>query len=1507
MPLNLKMDKTRKPKLQTKFYVWLGGFFLVFWVLTSIVIFNWSKAQALGDAKEECRHTVTVVEASQTYVREILRPIMTDIVGKNEFIPEAMSTTYLSRRVVDRYLEDNPGYYFKFATTNPRNSRNIADETELKIIEAFMADPNLTEWEGIIQRNDIPYLLYATAIRFDETCMRCHGDPAAAPSTLVTKYGDTDGFHKKPGDIAIKSSVIALAAPLAMVITHSLILSGISGIFFGGLFVLTSLVLRDLVNRPLNILREGAEAIGGGDLDHRLDIRSGDEIEELADSLNIMADKIQESHIALEQRFCETTDLLPIIIFEANLDMRLTYANSLAFDTFGHSWEDFEHGVFITDVISPEDHERAYESIKGLFNGEKPSPEEFLALKKDGTTFPIEIISAPFVMNGQMAGIRGVIRDLTERKKTEDALRESEERFRRLSESTLEGIIIHENGIIEDANQSLAKMFGYDISGIPGLNIFDFIEPEYHEMVWDKIRSEDDKIYEAVAVNKNGKSFPVEVIGKPIPYEGRRLRVAAIRDITERKQVDILNKVQLDLALKLSVVSDLDDALDLILDAAINAARMDCGGIFLLNPEEGRFELASYQGIPDKFAEQSRILKPDSVLGGLILGGMIIYNEDVDLGKELNEAMKDYGFRAFSIIPVFYESRVIAGMMVMSRTRDEIPARLRNTVEIVATHIGSVIARISAKNKLKQSEEKYRLIVENQSDLVIKIDTEGGLLFISRPYCEMLGKSEDELVGTKFLSLIHEDDREATIKSMQEIGKPPHTCFCEQRTITKDGARWIAWAGKAILDDDGNVVASVGVGRDVTERNQAEQEMRHQKERAETAGRELTEINAQLEEAIIHANLMASEAMDAVKAKGQFLANMSHEIRTPLNGIIGMTTLLGSTELNSEQKEYSQVVKSSSENLLQLLNDILDFSKIEAGKVELDIMEFNLRQLAEDTTKTFAAKASSKDVELTCHIKQDVPAIVYGDQVKLRQAITNLLGNALKFTAQGEVAFEIGLDETARGSSTFLFSIRDTGIGIPPDKQEAIFEDFVQADGSTTREYGGTGLGLAITKKLIELMGGRIWVKSESGKGSAFYFTVVLEHSKQHEFVHAATTPDLQELKVLIIDDHATSRMITSEMVASFGYNPEEAASGTEGLEMLKNALRSKKPFDLVLLDLEIPERDGFALIKKLKADEALRSIPVLTLISMGGKIEIKEIMESGCNGWLYKPIRQSKLFDAIMTVFHPALERKSIEKTDGQDVFKNIVKGPKLKILLAEDNHVNQKVATAMITKLGHDCVLASNGFEVLDALKRTEYNMILMDIQMPEMDGFEATSAIRSNPHWIKIPIIALTAHALPGDRERCIEAGIDDYLPKPLNPTELTQLLERWAHGRKVKAKKATALPDSTGDGAGFNYEKVLGRLNGDEELLKEVLRMFLDTAGEGITNLKNGITQGNTEQVKLNAHTLKGAASNIIAEGVRKAAEEIEQLAIDNRLDQAGKKIDNLENELDIFAKVVSKHI
>jgi len=570
-------------------------------------------------------------------------------------------------------------------------------------------------------------------------------------------------------------------------------------------------------------------------------------------------------------------------------------------------------------------------------------------------------------------------------------------------------------------------------------------------------------------------------------------------------------------------------------------------------------------------------------------------------------------------------------------------------------------------------------------------------------------------------------------------------------------------------------------------------------------------------------------------------------------------------------------------------------------------VEFNLRQLAEDATKNFAVKAGGKNVELTCHIKQDVPTVVYGDHVKLRQAITNLLGNALKFTEEGEVALEIGLDETTGNSSNILFSIRDTGIGVPPDKHDAIFEDFVQADGSTTRKYGGTGLGLAITKKIIELMGGRIWIESEPGTGSTFHFTAVLEHSRQHEFVHAVTTPDLQELKVLIIDHHATNRMIASEMVASFGYIPEEAANGADGLEMLRNALRSKKPFELVLLDLEMPGSGSSTLIQELKADGVLRSIPVLGLISMGGKIEINEVMESGCNGWLYKPIRQSQLFDAIMTIFHPALEKKSIEKMNGQEDLKNIIKGQELKILLAEDNPVNQKVATAMISKLGHDCDIACNGLEVLDALKHIKYNLILMDIQMPEMDGLEAATAIRSNPRWITIPIIALTAHALPGDRERCIEAGIDDYLSKPLSPAELAQVLERWAHGRKVKNKQINAVPDSDGNSADFDYEKTLKRVNGDEVLLKEVLQMFLDTAGTGMANLKDGITQGDTEQVKLSAHTLKGAASNLIAEGVRKAAEEIEQLAINNQLDQAGKKIDNLESELDIFAKVVSKHI
>lgn len=1349
--MSIKKNNVKSPKkikLHTKFCLWLGGIFLIFWVLTTLVLCSWLKSDIISEAKEECRQIAALVESSQDYIREIHQPVMADIVGNDDPVPQAMSTTYVSRRIVERYLEKNPEYYFKFATTNPRNSLNIADEAELQIIEEFKAVPEMEVWEGIITRDGVPYLSVATPIRFDESCMACHGDPADAPATLVGIYGDTGGFGRSPGDVAIKSAGIPLAIPLAVVRMRTFIYAAVTGIFMTVLFFLISLILKFLVTNPMNILRKGAEAIGSGNLDHRLDIKSGDEIEDLTDSLNAMAGKIRESHALLEQRYDDTIELLPTIVFETDLEMQLTYVNQAAYDAFGYSKEDFERGIFIPDVIVPEDHERARQNIEGILKGNKPSPNEFTAVRKDCSTFPIEVISAPIISDGKLVGLRGSIRDLTLQKKAEEALRDSEERFRRLSEATFEGIVIHDGGKIIDVNQAFAELFGYSIDEIIGRNAFDFIAPEYHSIVEEKIRTKCEKSYISAAVRKDGSSFAIEVIGKQIPYNGRNVRVAAVRDITERKQ---------------------------------------------------------------------------------------------------------------------------------------------------------------AEEALRQSEERYRLLVENQSDLVVKVDTEGRLLYVSRSYCEMFGEIEEELLGEAFMSFVHQDDRAKTTEAMKDLHDQPHACLIEHRARTKDGWRWLAWANKAILNEDGQVVEIICVGRDITERIQAEKDLKRQKELAEATGRDLAEVNEQLEEAIEHANIMASEAFAATKAKSEFLANMSHEIRTPLNGIIGIISLLTSTELTEEQAEYFSIMKSSAETLLGLISDILNFSKIEAGKLELETADFNLRQLIEDTIRSFAPKAADKKLELSCHIIQDVPTMVCGDQARLRQAITNLVGNALKFTHEGEVAFEVSLDGGDEETAAILFSIRDTGIGIPPEKQETIFEGFVQADGSTTREYGGTGLGLAITKRIVQMMDGRIWVESSPGEGSTFYFTVKLDLPKEHVFIPATTSPDLQDLRILVIDDNPTSRMIVSEMIASFGFHPDEAGNGAEGLEKMRASREAGKPIELVLLDMQMPGMSGYSVLKEMKADDSLNWIPVLTLTSMDGRAEIEKVMELGCNGWIYKPVRQSKLFDAIMTIFHPAVEKKSLELQEASGFFEKIVRSPQLRVLLAEDNIVNQKVGKAMIAKLGHECDVVRDGLETLDALKTTEYNMIFMDIQMPVMDGFETTAAIRANPRWEKVPIIALTAHTMRGDKERCIEAGMDDYLAKPINPMELALVIKRWAHGRKVRSERPIETLGDELSAEVLDLPKALRRLDDDKDLLREILQLFLETAEENLTGLKDGISKGDAGRIQITAHTLKGAAANIIADGVRKAAEEIEHLAKSNQLDKVGEKIESLEAELVLLAGAISGYI
>lgn len=744
---------------------------------------------------------------------------------------------------------------------------------------------------------------------------------------------------------------------------------------------------------------------------------------------------------------------------------------------------------------------------------------------------------------------------------------------------------------------------------------------------------------------------------------------------------------------------------------------------------------------------------------------------------------------------------------------------------------------------------------------------------VNESFLQMSGLTRAEMLGKTSVELGFTTDLGQREQVYQELAA--HGSFRNWETVYhfKTGEKIVLICAETIvLNGEPCILWS---NQDITERKQLENELK----------------------------IARDKALETARLKSEFLANMSHEIRTPMNGVIGLTGVLLDTELAPQQREHAEMIRASADSLLHIINDILDFSKIEAGKLSFELLDFNLSQVVEDTLEMFAGQARQKSVELASLIYQDVPTLLRGDPGRLRQVLTNLVGNALKFTDKGEVILTVTKAEETTEDCLLHFGISDTGIGISAERQSLLFQPFTQGDGSTTRKYGGTGLGLAISKQLVELMGGQMGVESEAGIGSIFWFTVRL--TKQPAGAHAATpsVESLAGLRVLIVDDNATNRRILLHQFDSWAMAAEPVETGLQALARLRAAAAYGQPFDLAILDYMMPEMDGLQLAQTIKSDPQLAATKLVLLSSSGQMVPSQHLQDAGFAVGLLKPVRQSRLFDCVVSLFDVALPLKKPAPTvtPGPSVAGDATKG---RVLVVEDNTTNQLVTKLQLQGLGYAADVVSNGLEAVEAVSRFPYALILMDCQMPEMDGFEATAAIRTHEGTQRhTPIIALTANAFNGERERCLSAGMDDYLSKPVEMKTLAAILSHWNQPQINHTTSAAPPPPkrpATLDSRRLTELREL-QIPGEPDVLAGIIEAFLKNAEARMPELQQALSQNHFEKVKELAHMLKGGSGTLGAVQLAELCKQLEAKGYAGDLSQSQALWQALETE---FAHVRS---
>ncbi len=1166
-----------------------------------------------------------------------------------------------------------------------------------------------------------------------------------------------------------------------------------------------------------------------------------------------------------EERFRIMADCCPTLLWVTDAQGGIRFVNRTCREFFGAEYEELAD-VRWQSVLHPEDAPAYMERLYRALENRGPFRAEARVRRADGQWRWIASQAGPRLSpTGEFLGHVGISPDITKRKQAEDALRDSEERYRHqfVDNSVVMLLIDPGDGRIVDANTVALNFYKYPRQQLLGMQISD-ISIGLETETATTAPARDRQSVQLQHRLSDGSVRDVEVSSSRIQFSGRTLLYSIVFDITSRKRAE--QKLRLSEAMLRGITDSAQDAIVMMdPNGSISHWNRAAESILGYTKKEAIGQNLHQLLVPGRYMQAHRAALPEFLQTGS--GDAIGKTLELEARrKDGAEIDVDLSLSAIRLNGEWHAVGILRDITGRKRAQAQLAATTdRLTLAARAGGVGIWDLDI-ANNRLEWDDQMFSLY----------------------------GSTRDQFVGAyeAWLAALHPDDLQRGDEEIQLALTGIRDFNTEFRVVWADrSVHSIRALALVQRDAAGRPTRMIGTNWDITAQKLAADELR--------------ESNRQLEAATVRASQLAREAATANVAKSEFLANMSHEIRTPLNGVIGMTGLLLDTPLNDEQRRYAEIGRSSGEALLALINDILDFSKIEARKLELETVSFDLSSLLDDFASTQAVAAQVKGLELLCAAGPEVPAFVCGDPGRLRQILTNLVSNAVKFTSAGEVVVRASVAGRSASDVLLRFVVRDTGIGISREKFSKLFQTFSQVDASTTRRHGGTGLGLAISKRLVEMMGGEIGLTSEENVGSEFWFTVRLAVDTQSWRGPDRALAILENLRILVIDDSSSGREILSRRLTSWGMRVSEAEDGLEGLHILYRGIKERDPYCIAFVDGEMPEMNGEALSRVVQADPRLAQTRLVLLTSPGLRGFAHAIDSPGFSSRLSKPVRDAELAAALLQALDHSTGREPLPHavtSSAAPLMQNRFAGRKARILLAEDNIVNQEVVIGILTKFELRTDAVANGTEAVKALESLPYDLVLMDVQMPEMDGLEATEYIRSPNSTVldrNIPIIALTAHAMLSDRDRCLKAGMNDYLSKPVSAGALLDAIAKWLGPQDSATLRPGNLVPSIADAAATVFDRtgMMARLMGDETLAAKVVNSFLTDIPCQLQALKEQLQYGDVARSERSAHCIKGAAANVGGEQVRRVASELEKAAKARNLEGAKAYAANLEAEFD----------